>query len=1511
MNPNIPGQRYRGPQDGAPMGPGARPGHDVRNGHPQPGMLSPPPASNGFHQGGQMSRAEKFEDEKKRIIESCFSKKDPDGSLNESYITHIRVQEDEDHPQSPPPSDSLPQKKKPRVVMVAVRKSGRVRMHKGRENANGTFSIGKTWSLDDLNRVESFAHAMPQTAEEQQYNQPASDSGFVVTLQKPYYWQAASAKEKEFFIFSLIKIFKKYTGGRLPELIGFSSQELEQLGASAGQPSTDTPRPRPNGHPVPTNRVPSQDPPPRAARSDAQPPEASRERRRRPSQEQRPTQPERTLHSTAQQEHRLLHSATSRDRALRNAPSNERMRLPGAFPSTDSIHSQTSQSMRSRRSESPNSMKAPSYSTTSNSRAPSENRHEPSSSYETAPPFAQSVPSGRSSSEQSRLNGTYPTQARIRAHSQARSESTDERPRTAAKGSDIPPALEIRSPKHRPPTTSSDSNSQLEGSIYSQKSRTQPSESMNGDRRAGSRQGRQSDRDMNAPAPPSLGRSRSKNDIRPPKPPSQDGLERIPKEEPRKFKEPIESPVVATKPESIPSETQIDPTPTPDHPESQSVTETHRPGLGPMIKKKSNAEIANKFRKAATAYNAFKPRPGMPGEKGLSEQSSTGDGITGVFQASTLLRGVSQDDARPGTPGIKIDSRPATPDAKKENSLLSLTTSPAKQTISPSQDPSRLQEPVDPLAAEKVEAPAAITKPPVPPQDERRKKRQSDHSAKYAKSLGINPSLLEGRTFEIEAILNDFGWGEDSNKTTFENLETGIRKELARVEAGSWLGAVDNSDDRTLVVGDMIDKVMAECEELDCLLTLYNVELGTLSEDVAYIEAQSQGLQVQTANQKLLHTELRNLLDNISISSSQLRILKDASLFKTRGIREIESVLSQLYTAMSMIDPKLRHDEDAGPPDQANAYRKSSVGQDATELSSMHAVREKRELFQRESSEFVQRLKHGMNVIFQESETQTMDALDRAKAGNLVDSPRLDERLREKPKQDLWMYSALLLFVREIQPLEWENLMKLYDIHARKPYQDEMRENMLAWRKITQKPSGDEQDVLFTAQEKEHESLVGRKLTVKRSKTVRADGPSRISSGERPKDGKHPAYVAFASILTGEARLILIEQNFIVKLFHVSSLDTQDFADAIASEPGDRQPSDLDVKQPPDPNRTLARKVLGVMEDIFSFWPAEVQGLVDWFVKQDSMNAVGMLYTMETQLSNIEETNQEFLSQTIGRIHDRLITQFSRFIEEQVRGIEDTKVKIKKRKGVINFIKIFPGFSVAIEKMLPPTALLPQLQIRGIVDDAYRSINKAMFESLKFIAKESPTASHSHLGTSLGDNEDKEALNHHILIIENMSHYIEETTLHNNRVLEEWNSHAQADMQEHLDLYLASVLRRPLGKLLDFVESTETLLSNSLNSSPPSAIAQRPSHSRQVFKKVLSSYDAKEIRRGVEALKKRVEKHFGEADDSAILVNKVLKACEARYQNILERVGKLVRDVYSGGLEVEWRREDVNNAFKK
>lgn len=118
----------------------------------------------------------------------------------------------------------------------------------------------------------------------------------------------------------------------------------------------------------------------------------------------------------------------------------------------------------------------------------------------------------------------------------------------------------------------------------------------------------------------------------------------------------------------------------------------------------------------------------------------------------------------------------------------------------------------------------------------------------------------------------------------------------------------------------------------------------------------------------------------------------------------------------------------------------------------------------------------------------------------------------------------------------------------------------------------------------------------------------------------------------------------------------------------------------------------------------------------------------------------------------------------------------------------------------------------------------------------------------------------------------------------------------------------------DFVESSETLLTQNL---PGSSIAARPSHSRSSTKKLLATHDAKEIRRGIDTLRKRIEKHFGEADEEQLsrqLVGLVCKECERRYELVLERLQRVCRDLYKDeekGVEIDWSREDVRAGFKR
>ncbi len=291
------------------------------------------------------------------------------------------------------------------------------------------------------------------------------------------------------------------------------------------------------------------------------------------------------------------------------------------------------------------------------------------------------------------------------------------------------------------------------------------------------------------------------------------------------------------------------------------------------------------------------------------------------------------------------------------------------------------------------------------------------------------------------------------------------------------------------------------------------------------------------------------------------------------------------------------------------------------------------------------------------------------------------------------------------------------------------------------------------------------------------------------------------------------------------------------------------------------------------------------------------------------QSNQDFLNGMLQKLHGSLEGRFRKFVDDQVRAIEETKVKINKRKGVIGFMRIFPLFSVAVEAML--AGVDPTLGVRRMVDREYERILKSMFESLKVIARENPAVSITvTAGSNSADPEDKEALNFHILLIENMNHYLEEVDNSQGiEVLDEWREQAQQEMEEHMGLYLNAVMRRPLGKLLEHLENIEAQLNNGKS---PSAIAAQPSNSKTIFNKVLGTYDAREVRKGIETLRKRVEKHFGDTDEPAQakpLVNRVLKECERFYNNVELRIGTVTTEVYGGDVLFEWPRAEVKSAF--
>lgn len=1494
------------------------------------------------------TRAARYEDEKKRIIDSCFSRKEPDGLLQESYITHVRITEDAMYPSEPPPPDSAPNNKKNRLVLVAVRKSGRVRVHKARENPTGTFSIGKTWNLDELSAIQIYAGVAPTNDKEAMQKQWAGENGFTVTLGKAYYWYAPTSKEKDFFIASLIKIYKKYTGGKLPELTGFSPHQLDALAGpqqsrtpsanlaqtpqnqSASPPSmqgalSQGPLSQMNRYsPAPRNRFEQQAPPPRAdLRSAARDGPGSS----MPEPLKSPTRADKRI--VSRDGARLPSDASAIGQARGDPPANmppaPRQQPPLQGPqlppqaSLDQQKTELSPEVREKLGFAPSSR--PSNGESQLSR-----------------PSAPSVASQDSSSEY----GASTMSLRERSLSAVRS---NDRPSVSSPADRIPPVASpppvptqhaaVIQPDQPPPPDRKrpfiprpEANGTKTNGVESQfvTPATTPSA-------------------VTEDKPPQLPGQDAKNEDSAQTAGKADYFNAVTMPHAAATSEQSQRDVA--EPSSIPKEEAAS---TPGEVTTPSSAEEHRPGLGPMLKKKNVADTFRKAALAATAANAFRPRQGGGAArlKAMQEENKRGtepDGITGVVPAP-LLRGVSNDSVAsnrpgtPGTPGLKEQpptpgpaapptpapqQAPAAPPPRVEiertatqDSFASIDSKRSGQSVkdhtlldSNRNDdpvPEAVQEPVRPPTPEKARSRSPLR---------RKRQRQEADLAKYSSSLGIDIRVFEGRGADFNDLLTEFGWkGRLDPKRKVEELEAEVRREIGRAQASGWLGHVEQQDTKVLDLAKAFDRAIEECEELDGLFTLYSHELDTLAADIEYIEAQSQGLQVQTANQKLLQKELQGLLSTLEISNADLQDLHYSSLDHAEGLAFVERALTTLYRALITIDPNVRQNRQRREGQGSNAERGVGVYADA-ELGQMRAVKEKKNEYAEQSQAFVQRFCQHMTTYFKKLDQGRDDVSLRSIASDSSSSLSSQRSVR----QEMWIYNATLLFIREVNSYEWKTLIKSYEMNIQGSYQERFRQSTMAARREARKPAGDEHEALFTFQEKEKPedsltSSAARKLTVKRNKPPKPSGPKHSnSSGLKIADGKPHAWDVFQSTIQRQAKAVAEEQNFVVSFFHLSSQSNADFTELVSSRPpAERRLPNLDVKMPFEPDKNISLTVEDTVSAIFSFWLADLQSNVDWVIKQDVLQGIGVLFALEHLSTMYDETNQEFITKTLRTLHDRLKGMFTKFVEEQIKAIEDTKVKLKKRKGIISFMRTFPVFTAAVENMAPAEMVDNEtLEVRFILNEAYRKISRAMWESLSFIAKDDGTTTQGpSTAPAGGDPEDKEALNYHILLIENMNHYLEEVDTHQNVVLEEWRNRAENDMFTHLAQYTDAVIRRPLGKWLDFVESTEALMKTH---DKLSAISSKPSHSRSACKKIIKTYDAGEIRKGVETLKRRIEKHFGDVDDpshmSKSLIARVYDECNARYAHAHDRMNIIIVRIYENNLEIDWKKEDVNAMFRR
>lgn len=721
-----------------------------------------------------------------------------------------------------------------------------------------------------------------------------------------------------------------------------------------------------------------------------------------------------------------------------------------------------------------------------------------------------------------------------------------------------------------------------------------------------------------------------------------------------------------------------------------------------------------------------------------------------------------------------------------------------------------------------------------------------------------NPTLTH-----VEEMLEGFEWKggtlsldvrtAKSQAGTADVIEARLLEELAALESSN-IHAMIESDERVGEVLRSMDAALSYLDQLDGSIAGYKRELNARAEDIAYVESQNRGLQVQTPNQRVLLHEIQAMLASDNVDSETVRQLSTVDVESVADVAQIEAAATTLYKSILQTRPD-QHTRQAG-----------------TELSTMASRLRQYETL---ADRFSTRVVRGVADVLEREVKATLADPNEVRQ---LSAPNATLPPHERLEQAAGRYCGLMLYMKETTPGLFEQLSALYLRSAAYLYQVELQRVLAAWR---------HQLLADDAQR-------ARRGSLQRERSLL--GPSR-GAETLPWEALQRVYAALVARIQDE-------HAFLSDLLHINDSNLT-FADYMDLEAHYRHRAVITMSAPATDGTEMTR----ALSQVFAALTPELDAFVASVAAADRVHVVGMLAETERVVrESAARRSGEFLVPALGKVLTRMHTDVARLIDEQLHAVEHTPVALKKRKGIVPFVRAFAPFVQRIEAQLVDADDLP---VRATINEAYERIARAMFTLLQSLSS----------AGAVGADDDKGQLHHLVVLLENTHHLHTriQPGLPPNAALVQVREQAQAMYTHALHGYVQTVLRRPLGKMIDFGNGIDALL----QTTPANEVTLHSAYSKSSAKKLVREYTAKDLRKAVEALAKRVQKHFADDDDTsaagapvaldrdelAEVLGQVWRASEDAFARETDRFLRILKTCYSDALHVDYTSQDVRRPF--
>jgi len=628
----------------------------------------------------------------------------------------------------------------------------------------------------------------------------------------------------------------------------------------------------------------------------------------------------------------------------------------------------------------------------------------------------------------------------------------------------------------------------------------------------------------------------------------------------------------------------------------------------------------------------------------------------------------------------------------------------------------------------------------------------------------------ETQLMNLDELMSDFDWKVTGDAAA---LEAKLQAELVELESSKIYDLIA-SNDMTDKIVSQIDSTLDEILRVEQWLGFYTSQIQEMAQEVATIDMKNQGLQTQTANQRLLIDELKNLFTSLDLPQETITVLRNESLESSHSIMRVEDAAQTLQACLLQ-----KFDEN---------------------IQEMNAVREKQDEFKTLSANFAKRFYDFFNqMLLYQTETCLADKSRLSRRGQLklVGLENLEEYFSR--------YRGLILWLKEMEERFYNELQTSYIQSINKVYRKEIRELVDTTKTfhLQKPPHPDEIDFVFTPPPLTATSGLHQLTKVSGSSkpnllSPSPGTPSSVSKSlHTKKDGIKLGgdnVLATSSVLelgaedklTPESALmqtlnIVIpvmcrEQNFMYYLLHVNNPKSY----ATRSPTASRWVEKLNQKGDAGKDEEVMKILVDLMDGVFDGIPIDIMNLVDAGLKISTSSSIGMLAFVEHHLGTYMGTNQFYIRNILETIRKKVLNVWKSFMNEQVKAIEETRISSKKRTGIFPFIKTFPRFLERVEGLVEPSPY----EARLLANEAYVRLATQVVDSMELAAK-----------TADASADDKEQLNFYVLMIENTHFFLTEVKPRQLEVLKPFIDHSTASYNKHLNAYVLATIRKPLGFL--------------------------------------------------------------------------------------------------------------------